>query len=140
MKYLQDLKIEVKLQKKVMSSAQTSDGHHKITLSDGEVLTTDMYIPTFGLIPNSSYVPEKFLNDNRTVKVDEFLKVKDTENVWAIGDVSGIENSQYKTCDTQSAYVSKSITTILNKNTPNSYKEATRMIPILLRLPSSTHR
>jgi NADH dehydrogenase FAD-containing subunit len=125
--------VDVKLQTKVMGSTQMPNGRQELTLSGGDKLITDMYIPTFGLIPNSSYIPAKFLNANGSVTVDEYLKVKGAGAVWAIGDVSDVEPSQFISCDRQSAYLAKNITFILSNKTPLPYKVATsRMITFLL--------
>ena len=108
-------------------------GQHELTLSNGEKLVTDMYIPTFGLVPNSSYVPAKFLNANGSVIVDEYLNVKAAGAVWAIGDVSDAEPSQFIFCDRQSSYLAKNITLILSNRTLLPYKAATsRMITLLV--------
>jgi NADH dehydrogenase FAD-containing subunit len=116
-----------------MGSAQMPNGRQELTLSGGDKLITDMYIPTFGLIPNSSYVPAKFLNANGSVTVDGYLKVKGAGAVWAIGDVSDVEPSQFISCDRQSAYLAKNITFILSNKTPLPYKVATsRMITFLV--------
>ena len=121
-KGLQNLKIDVKLQTKVASLAQTLDHRQQLTLLSGVKLITDLYIPTFGLIPNSSYIPSKFLNGNGYVMVDEYLKVKGTKDVWAIGDVSDVEYSQFIWCDKQSAHLAKSLTLILSNKAPLPYK------------------
>lgn len=89
------------------------DGRQELLLSSGEKLVTDLAIPTFGLVPNSSYVPKKFLNTNGYVVVDEHLKVKNAESVWAIGDISDTEFSQFLSCDRQSTHVAKAISFIL---------------------------
>jgi NADPH-dependent 2,4-dienoyl-CoA reductase/sulfur reductase-like enzyme len=71
---LQNLKVDVKLQTKVTRSTRTArDGADQVelNLSDGTKLTTDIYIPTFGILPNSWYIPGKYLDANGFVKVDE---------------------------------------------------------------------
>jgi len=73
---LQNLKVHLKLQTRVVGSASIPNGRQELTLSGGDELITDVYTPTHGLIPNSSYVPAKFLNANGYVMVDEYLKVK----------------------------------------------------------------
>ena len=109
------------------------NGQHELTLSSGDKLVTDMYIPTFGLVPNSSYVPAKFLNANGSVMVDEYLNVKGAGAVWAIGDVSDVEPSQFIFCDRQSSYLAKNITLVLSNRTSTPYKVATsRMITFLV--------
>lgn len=122
MKQLQNLKVEIKLQTKINGSAQMPDGRQELILSSGDRLIADMYIPTFGVKPNSSCIHDDFLGANKFVMVDEFLKVKGTEDVWAIGDVSNVEGSQILFCDNQSAYLAKNMVLILSGRTPLSYK------------------
>ena len=56
----------------------------------------DLYIPTLGMISNTEWVTEKeLLNEKGEVIVDDFLKVKGVENVWAAGDVSSLEPNQF---------------------------------------------
>lgn len=82
----------------------------------------DMYIPTFGVIPNSSYLPPEFLDANGFVKVDENLKVKGTEDVWAIGDVSDIEPARWIYCEKHSKYIAASFVSVLTNKMPLPYK------------------
>jgi NADH dehydrogenase FAD-containing subunit len=121
-KQLQDLQVDIKFQTKVVASTQSPGGRQQLSLSSGDKLETDMYIPTFGLLPNSSYVPAEFLKSTGYVVVDEHLEVKGTKGVWAIGDVTEVENSQVMPSDRQSAYVAKSITSILSGKTAPPYK------------------
>jgi NADH dehydrogenase FAD-containing subunit len=121
---LQTLKVDIKLQTRVTSSTRLANGREELTLSSGDKLTTDMYIPTFGVDPNSSYMPAPFLNANGFVMVDDFLQVKGAHDVWAIGDVSDVEPPQFIYCDRQSAYLSKNIISLLSGKTPLPYKVA----------------
>jgi apoptosis-inducing factor 2 len=106
------------------------DGRQELMLSTSEKLITDVYIPTFGLVPNSSYVPATFTNASGHVVVDEYLQVKGAANIWAIGDVSNIEPAQFITCDKQSTHLVKNIVLVLGNKPPLSYKVATsREIP-----------
>ena len=116
--------MDVKLETKVVGSAEMQDGRKELTLSSGDKATTDMYIPTFGLIPNSSYIPAKYLNANGSVMVDEYLKVKGARDVWAIGDVSDIEPAQFITCDKQSTFLAKNMVSMLSNKPPLPYKVA----------------
>lgn len=106
-----------------------------------------MYIPTFGLLPNSRYVPIKFLNAGGFVTVDEFLNVKGKGNgidtaslkdVWALGDVSDLEYAQFVSCDKQSVYLAKNVILALradNNRPPLPYKAATKRTLLLSALP-----
>lgn len=122
---LKNLNVGVTFQKRVTSVAPTHDGRQQLTFSTGEISTVDMYIPTFGLTPNSSYIPSKYLNDQGFIIVDEYLKMKGAENVWAVGDVSDAEWLQFMWCDKQSANVAKQIASVLGNKVPSPYKSAT---------------
>lgn len=88
LQYLHNLNVNVKLNTKVVNASKTSDAKQILELSDVEKLSADLYISTIGIEPNSSFVPEKYLNNKGFVFVNSFLKVNGVENVWAIGDVS----------------------------------------------------
>jgi apoptosis-inducing factor 2 len=101
------------------------DGRQELTLSGGDKLVVDMYIPTFGVQPNSSYVPTKFLDTNGFVKVDEYLSVKGTEGIFAIGDISNAEPPQFWFVEKQSTYIAKNVILTLSGKPPIPYNVAT---------------
>lgn len=70
------------------------DGRTELTLSNGQKITTDLYHPAVGLTPNSPYIPHNRLDANDFVIVDEYLRVKDTKDVSAVGDVSNVQRLQ----------------------------------------------
>ncbi|KAK9238079.1 hypothetical protein V1525DRAFT_387804 [Lipomyces kononenkoae] len=137
-KLLQDLKVDIKLQTTVIGAAKTTDGRQEIILSGGDKLITDLYIPTFGVAPNSSYVPGKYLNDNGRVKVDDNLNVKGVQDVWAIGDVSDLEPPQAFLADRQSAHLAKNIILILSNKTPLPYKQGIRGMGVQIGRKAAT--
>ncbi|RDW87252.1 hypothetical protein BP5796_02946 [Coleophoma crateriformis] len=124
-KELQKMNVVVKLQTKIKGSTTTSDGQQELALVGGDKLVTDLYIPTFGVTPNSSYLPAKFVNADGFITVDEYLKLKGAENVWAIGDVSEVEPPQFMFCDAQSVHAAKSILSILANKAILPYKAST---------------
>lgn len=128
---LRDLNVDVKLQTKIIRSSRTKregPNQFEISLSDGTTLSADLYIPTSGIVPNSSYIPDKHLNANGFVKVDEFFQVKGLENqhVWAIGDVNDLESPQLMVVDRQSGHLAKNIVLMLNNKAALPYKEGIR--------------
>jgi NADH dehydrogenase FAD-containing subunit len=138
---LKDLKVDLRLQTKVSSSRQvTPDGPQELILSDGSHLTADLYIPTHGITPNSSYIPSQYLNADGFVVVNDHLKIKGLENepVWAIGDVSDREAPQFMFVDRQSNHVVKSLFLALEKKDPVPYKMGfTGMLFIFFLYPIS---
>lgn len=141
-KALQDLDVHIKFNTRAAASKPTSntstddDKPHQqqqltLTLSDNTTLLTHMYIPTFGLVPNSGYIPARFLNPGGFVLVDEFLNIRgsmDTDDaepalvlkdVWALGDVADVEYAQFISCDKQSAHLAKNILLALRADAAN---------------------
>lgn len=108
-KQLQSLNVEIRTSTKISGAETTPEGKTQLTLSNGEQITTDLYLPTAGLTPNSSYIPQDLLNPNGCVIVDEFLRVKGTTDVWAVGDVSAVQRAQFMHADKQSTHVAKNI-------------------------------
>jgi NADH dehydrogenase FAD-containing subunit len=68
-----------------------------------------MYIPAFGLVPNSSFLPAQYLDAQGFISVDTHLRLAQHANVWALGDVCATEGMQFLTCDRQSVYVAKCV-------------------------------
>jgi apoptosis-inducing factor 2 len=65
-----------------------------VTLSDGQVLEADLYIPAYGLIPNTEFLPKTFLTDKGKVAADKFLRVPAAgPRVYALGDVASVEDT-----------------------------------------------
>jgi thioredoxin reductase len=84
---LKNLNVQVRTGVRVERTATRADGKTDVVLAGGETIVTDLYLPTFGLLPNTEYIDVKYLTPRKTVVVDEFLRVKGLENVWAAGDV-----------------------------------------------------
>ena len=105
-----------------MGKAKMPDGRTELTLSSGEKITTDLYLPTVDLVPNSSYVPHSLVNSAGFVMVDEFLRVKGKTDVWAVGDVADIQRPQYMNTEKQSVHLAKNIALVLKGAQPVKYK------------------
>jgi NADH dehydrogenase FAD-containing subunit len=106
---LRSLNVDVRLNTKVTTETKLADGTWKIALSTGEDLVVDMYIPTFGVKPNTSFLPSEFLDGDGFVRVDQYLRVTGTKDVYAIGDVSNMQGPQAFHVKAQSKYLSKSL-------------------------------
>ena len=102
-------RVTIKLSTKVESHTVLPSGQTELTLSSGEKLLADLYLPTIGLLPNSSYIPGKLLNPAGYVLVDESLRAQGTSDVWAVGAVSSIQRAQYVNTEKQSTHVANNI-------------------------------
>ncbi len=121
-KSLLNLKAKLHFNTQVKSSTHLPNGSYELLLSTGEKLITDMYIPTFGLLPNSSYMPSEFLDAKGYVVVDAYLGVLGAKDIWAIGDVSTCDWSALVPADKQSAHLVKNVGLLLNGKPPLPYK------------------
>jgi apoptosis-inducing factor 2 len=133
LKELTNLGVKIEFQAKVTVS-QLPGGQNELKMSSGRKLAVDMYIPAFGLVPNSSYVPSEYLNANGYVMVDNYLQLSGAGPVWAIGDVCATEGSQYLPANNQATHAVKNILLTLNGQKMLPYKAWTigkRSISIL---------
>jgi NADH dehydrogenase FAD-containing subunit len=79
-------------------------------------------LPTAGIRSNSEFIPKALLNEKGEVKVDQFLRVKDVENIWAAGDIIDIEPSQIIYADKQANHCVKNLDLVLKGKSPVAYK------------------
>ena len=93
--------VQVKKNSRVERSKTLENGKTEVVLEDGSKLLTDLYLPTMGLQPNTEWVDKKHLNERNYVEVDEFYRVKGTENVWACGDIVSKPRAGFMITDKQ---------------------------------------
>ncbi|KAK7418526.1 hypothetical protein QQX98_003870 [Neonectria punicea] len=94
------------------------DGKTRVVLSDGEELTTDLYLPSMGQSPNTGFLPTEWLNEHRYADVDTEMRVKAAENVWAVGDVVSKPRGSIQNTDAQAAGVAENIDLVLKGQHP----------------------
>ena len=133
LKGIATLGLDIKFDTKVVRATTVPTGQTEVTLSNESRLIADLYVPTYSLVPNSSYIPSEFLSSKGFVTVDDYLKAKGAGDIWAIGDVVDVEWKQWIYMDKQSSYVTKNIILILNNKAPVPYKatpDSSRIIPL----------
>lgn len=87
---LERLHVRVRLDARVAEARELPDGRTEVSLVGGEVIATDLYLPTMGMRANSEMMDQKYLGEKGYVVVDEYYRVKGVEGeggVWALGDV-----------------------------------------------------
>ncbi|KAF8472564.1 hypothetical protein BDZ91DRAFT_438690 [Kalaharituber pfeilii] len=86
---LEKLGIEVRLGVKVTTVRPAISGTGvDVILSTGETLPVDLFIPTFGQVPNTDFLPKDIVDDQGYVITTKYLNLPAYANVWAIGDVT----------------------------------------------------
>ena len=114
---LAKLKVKVLANTRVVDATITPAGTQSLTLqrtsgynksenhqigAASTMLETDLYIPTFGLRPNTAFVPAAMLDADGRVKVDrETLQATGYSNISAMGDASNAQTANGKHADAQ---------------------------------------
>ncbi|KAM7193146.1 hypothetical protein V8F20_008493 [Naviculisporaceae sp. PSN 640] len=125
---LKKLNVDIKYSARVVSAKPSAsvgeNGKQQIdiALESGETITTDLYLPTMGLVPNSEYISAKYLTATNMVVVDENLRVAGTDNVWAAGDLVSKPRAGFMITQKQAASVAKNIELVLKGKQPVAAK------------------
>ncbi|CCF42841.1 hypothetical protein CH063_00447 [Colletotrichum higginsianum] len=103
------LGVQVKKNARVRTSRPLPDGKTEVMLVTGETIKTDLYMPTMGLVPNTEYLDASLLTEHKYVNVDDCMRVKGADNVWACGDIVTSPRAGFMLTDKQAAGVVKNI-------------------------------
>ena len=81
----------------------------EISKTDGskQTLETDVFIPTYGIVPNTQFVPADLLDARGYVKQTKTLQVEGQDNVFVVGDAGNLQEPQGKPTDDQVVHVVK---------------------------------
>lgn len=74
----------------VVDRVDIDQGSYKITLADGQHLTSDLVLSAVGLRPNASLAEAAGLQTNRGIVADQYLRTSQP-NIFALGDCAEIE-------------------------------------------------
>ncbi|EEY14021.1 conserved hypothetical protein [Verticillium alfalfae VaMs.102] len=72
-------------------------------------LEADAYLPTFGLVPNTSFVPAGLLDKNGLVRQNTEFKVPGYDSLYVVGDAGDLENGTAYLAGLQATFLSKSL-------------------------------
>ncbi|KAK3945016.1 hypothetical protein QBC46DRAFT_278287 [Diplogelasinospora grovesii] len=123
-KELEKLKVKVITNTKV---TRVLDGCRlELTSTDGkkQTIKADLFMPTFGVTSNTSFLPREMLDRNGFVKQTTFLRAEGHDNIFVVGDAGNLQEPQGKTADEQVVHLAKVIEAyVLGKQLPE-YKPA----------------
>ncbi|KAH7146129.1 hypothetical protein EDB81DRAFT_689229 [Dactylonectria macrodidyma] len=121
--YLQKLNVHLVHNVKVTES-EASDVKQVVTLSNGKTLTADVYLPLFGVKPNTDFIPAHLLDVRGNLQLQNTLRVVGLSNVWGVGDVGNLENKQAMKAETQVIHLAKNLDAVLtgHENLVKQYK------------------
>jgi len=115
-KELQKLQVQVVHNTRVID-ATPKGSQTELTLSSGDKLPVDLYIPTVGVTPNTSFLPRDFLDERSNLRVDIYLKVESAPDIWACGDVTNLQAKQLVYIEKQVQQLTKNLEAVLIGNT-----------------------
>ncbi|POS84695.1 hypothetical protein EPUL_003009 [Erysiphe pulchra] len=137
---LRKLHAQIIYSTKITDAKPTSKDQTELFLSDGTTKTVDLYLPTLGSIPNSEFIPETFLNDSKYLMVDNFFRVKNAQDVWAAGDITDLEPSQYVYAEKQTTALIHNLNMVINGKEPIAYKPGPLILGVTLGRCKATGR
>ncbi|TLD13688.1 uncharacterized protein PgNI_03366 [Pyricularia grisea] len=74
-----------------------------------QTIHADVYLPTFGMEPNTEFMPAHLLDQSRRVKTNLKLRAEGHDDVYVVGDVSNLQSSSAAHLDAQVAYLIKEL-------------------------------
>ncbi|KAJ5901649.1 Apoptosis-inducing factor [Penicillium taxi] len=87
-KQLKQKKVKIITSTRVLGAETSGENSWTVTLDNGKTLSTELYIPTTGDVPNNSFIPKQFLDADGWVKIDKELRVVgDSLPIYAAGDI-----------------------------------------------------
>lgn len=106
-RFLARVGVTVKKNARVESTEVNKDGTTNVTLSTGEVLTVDVYIPATGVTPNTEFVPKQLLNERGYIQTNSTtLRIDEAgPRVFALGDVGNYTRGGIMDLDTSTPVV-----------------------------------
>ncbi|KAH7122192.1 hypothetical protein B0J13DRAFT_567118 [Dactylonectria estremocensis] len=93
-----------------------------ITLSDGQRVEADLFLPLYGMRPNTRFVPTQLLDEQGSLNLDKTLRVTGLDNVWSAGDAGNLEPKQLIYAERQALHLADNLNSVLIGN-PEGVKE-----------------
>lgn len=84
-----------------------------LTLSNGDTLLADLYLPLFGVQVNTSFVPASLLDSAGNLVLEQTMRVVGTKDIWGIGDVGNLDAKQVTVIDAQIIHLSAALDSVL---------------------------
>ncbi|PSR90806.1 putative FAD binding protein [Coniella lustricola] len=98
---------------RVEPDVETGEKRAVLSFTNGkretETLGADVVLPTYGLVPNTSFLPLEMLDQKGFIKQTKYLRVEGQDDIFAIGDVGNLQPPQNLHTDNQVVHVVKNI-------------------------------
>ncbi len=106
-KELERLKVKVVVNAKATLPTDNSSKTVTITKTDGttSTLQADLLIPTFGVVPNTSFLPASMLDARGFVKQTTYLRAEGHDDIFVVGDAGNLQTPQAAHAEQQTLHV-----------------------------------
>lgn len=126
---LEKLGVRVVVNAKVTKIEGPESGPKTVQLSlpggKTDTIETDVIIPTYGLVPNSSFIPEAMKDQRGFVKQTNHLRAEGHDDIFVIGDVGNLETPQSLHTENQLMHIVKNLQAHLRGENVTEYKFST---------------
>ncbi|KAJ5682772.1 FAD-dependent pyridine nucleotide-disulfide oxidoreductase [Penicillium macrosclerotiorum] len=133
-KQLRQKGIEIIASTKIIGAEADGANAWTVSLDNGTQLSADLYIPTTGAIPNNSFIPADFLDQDGWVKVDKELRVEAEQPlpIYAAGDINNNSMRLSFKANEQAKVVAANITAdILGSGERTSYDQGQSVMMVV---------
>lgn len=102
----------------------------EVSKEDGtkETINADVYIPAFGVVPNSGFAPADMLDSSGYFKQTNELKVEGHDNIFVVGDAGNLQPATTKTVEEQLNHLAKALPAHLSGQKLPPYKMDTKVM------------
>lgn len=126
-------KLKVKLIPNTTVTGVTVSGDDttlELRAADGttKTLTTQAYLPTTGIIPNTEFVPAGMKDANGYVKQTTHLKAEGHADIFVLGDAGSLEPSKLAAAEAQVQWMVKNFPVYLQGGALPEYQPATKVM------------
>lgn len=126
-------KLNVKIISNTTVTSTTPAGDNvvlQLTAADGTTksLTTGAYLPTMGMVPNTSFLPPSMLDTYGFVKQTTTLQAEGHKNIFVIGDAGSLEGNMALAADAQANHLIKTLPAFLKGDTVAEYKKSDKVM------------
>ncbi len=96
-------------------TSKSSDGSEttsiELTTKDGttQILKADVYLPAFGVTPNTAFAPAHLLAPSGQIKQTTRLRAEGYDNVFVLGDAGNLEDTRSISTDSQTHYLGRAL-------------------------------
>lgn len=127
------MKLNVKIISNTTVTSVTPSGDEvvlQLTAADGttKTLTTGAYIPTTGMVPNTSFLPSSMLDARGFVKQTTTLQAEGHKNIFVLGDAGSLEENNALAADSQANHLIKTLPAFLKGEVVSEYKKSSTVM------------